>query len=332
MLITLPGPDGEISVNISEYWSDQFGTGIKGWISAAGGPPADLEFVCDGAVVPVTSRHPREDIVRKAPPGFRGKAWGFWCYLPSTSTPSVTIQRRGSKARHRSQVQLTRHPLKIPDWQKAESGNLFEQFRAETNRIAGKILEIGSRQVVLDGRSKRGLFPACTYVGFDYYPDANTDVVGDAHELSKFFGCEFDAVFSLAVLEHFAMPWVIAAEINKVLKVGGLTFHSTHFAFPPHERPWDFWRYTDQALRILFSPPLGFEVIGCAFDTPVRMHPDTPREDLMHLPLEPAWVGISVLARKTADIDPGKFVWSASVADCLGGESHYPAPTEEIRG
>lgn len=52
----------------------------------------------------------------------------------------------------------------------------------------------------------------------------------------------------------------------------------------------------------------------------------------MHLPLEPAWVGISVLARKTVDIDPAKFVWSASVADCLGGESQYPAPTEEIRG
>jgi Methyltransferase domain len=332
MLITLPGAEGEISVNISEYWSDQFGTGIKGWISADGGPPEDLEFVCDGAVVPITSWHAREDIVRKAPPGFRGNAWGFWCYLPSTSTPRVTIQRHGSKARHRSEVQLTRHPLKIPDWQKGESVNLFEQFRAETNRIAGKILEIGSRQVVLGGQSKRGLFRECAYVGFDYYPDANTDVVGDAHELSKFFGCEFDAVFSLAVLEHFAMPWVVAAEINKVLKVGGLTFHSTHFAFPPHERPWDFWRYTDQALRILFSPPLGFEVIGCAFDTPVRMHPDIPREDLMHLPLEPAWVGISVLARKTADIDPAKFIWSVSVADCLGGESHYPAPTEEIRG
>ena len=64
------------------------------------------------------------------------------------------------------------------------------------------------------------------------------------------------------------MPWVVAAEINKVLKVGGLTFHSTHFAFPIHERPWDFWRYTDQALRILFSPPLGFEVIRCELRHP----------------------------------------------------------------
>src|SRR2546421_12688057 len=102
MLITLPGADGEISVNISDYWSDQYGTGIKGWISTSSGPPDDLEFVFDGAVVPVASWHARDDIVRKEPAGFRGNAWGFWCYLPSTATPYVTIQRRGSKARHRS--------------------------------------------------------------------------------------------------------------------------------------------------------------------------------------------------------------------------------------
>jgi hypothetical protein len=153
-------------------------------------------------------------------------------------------------------------------------------------------------------------------------------VIGDAHELSKFFSDKFDAVFSLAVFEHFAMPWVVAAEINKVLKVGGLTFHTTHFAFPLHERPWDFWRYTDQSFRILFSAPLGFEVIQTAFDTPARIHPDMPRPELMHLPFEPVWIGISVLARKTADIDPTKFVWSASVASCLGDDSRYPPPNQ----
>jgi hypothetical protein len=253
-------------------------------------------------------------------------AWGFWCYLRSRSTPVVTIQRHNVKAQPGQKIRLKLHRDKIPEW--TPTGNLFEEFRAEVNRSGGEILELGSRQVVKGGQSKRNLFPNCSYVGFDYYSDANTDVVGDAHELSIFFKKEFDAVFSLAVFEHFAMPWVVAAEINKVLKVGGLTFHSTHFAFPVHERPWDFWRYTDQALRILFSPPLGFEVLGCAYDTPARMHPDLPRDELMHLPLEAVWVGISVLARKTANIDATKFVWSASVADCLGGDSHYPRSRE----
>ena len=326
MLIFLPGSKGDIAVNISDFWSDQRGIGIKGWVTAESGPPDDLEFVYDSAVVPITSWHARDDIARKAPTVFRGMAWGFWCYLPSTSTPSVTIQRRNCKSRDSRSLRLKRHPAKIPPEQRADGLHLFEEFRAEANRLKGKVLEIGSRQVVPGGQSKRSLFPDCSYVGFDYYGDASTDVIGDAHELSKHFGSEFDAVFSLAVFEHFAMPWVVAAEIGKVLKVGGLTFHSTHFAFPLHERPWDFWRYTDQALRVLFSPPLGFEIIRCDFDTPARMHPDTPREELMHLPLEPVWVGISVLARKIAAIDATKFVWSASVADCLGGDSHYPPP------
>ena len=328
MLIVLPGSNGEIAVNISDFWSDQQGVALRGWVSAASGPPDDLEFVFEDTVVPITSWHARDDIAQKAPTAFRGQAWGFWCYLPLRSTPSLVVRRRGAKSREGAPIQLKRHAAKIPTWQAPKSPSAFEQFREEVNRSRARVLEIGSRQVVPGGESKRALFPECSYVGFDYYPDANTDVVGDAHELSKSFGCEFDAVFSLAVFEHFAMPWVVAAEINKVLKVGGLTFHSTHFAFPIHERPWDFWRYTDQALRILFSPPLGFEVIRSEFDTPARMHPDLPREDLMHLPLEAVWVGISVLARKTADIDPAKFVWSASVAECLGGDSHYPHPAK----
>ena len=328
MLIVVPGPKGDIAVNISDFWSDQNGIAVRGWVSAEVGPPDHLEFVCDGATVPVTSWHAREDITKKAPPGLRGQAWGFWCYLPQVSAPFLTIQQRHSKKSRRRQLRLIRHAPKIPDWQKAEKTDLFEEFRTQTDFGQGRILEIGSRQVVRGGQSKRGLFPRCSYVGFDYYEDANTDVVGDAHELSQYFGSEFDAVFSLAVFEHLAMPWVVAAEINKVLKVGGLTFHSTHFAFPLHERPWDFWRYTDQSLRVLFSPALGFEVIGTAFDTPARIHPDNPREDLMHLPFEPVWVGISMLARKTRNIDPAKFVWSASVAESLGSDSVYPQPTK----
>jgi hypothetical protein len=328
MLILLPGSSGDIAVNISDFWSDQQGIGVRGWVSAESGPPDDLEFVFEDTVVPVTSWHARDDLAQKAPQSFRGKAWGFWCFLPAATTPSVTIRRRNFKSRNGQNLRLKRHAPKIPAEQRTQGPGLFDEFREEANRLQARVLEIGSRQVVSGGQSKRSLFPSCSYVGFDYYPDANTDVVGDAHELSKFFGCEFDAVLSLAVFEHFAMPWVVAGEINKVLKVGGLTFHSTHFAFPLHERPWDFWRYTDQALRILFSPPLGFEVIRCEFDTPARMHPDVPRPELMHLPLEPVWAGISVLARKTADIDPAKFVWSASVAACLGGDSFYPPPAK----
>ena len=44
---------------------------------------------------------------------------------------------------------------------------------------------------------------------------------GDAHKLSSYFtGEKFDLIYSSAVLEHFAMPWIVATEIARILKVG----------------------------------------------------------------------------------------------------------------
>ena len=57
------------------------------------------------------------------------------------------------------------------------------------------------------------------------------------------------------------MPWLVAAEIAKLLKIGGIVFVETHFSFSSHERPWHFFQFSDMALRALFSPALGFECI-----------------------------------------------------------------------
>ena len=78
-----------------------------------------------------------------------------------------------------------------------------------------RVLEIGSREVV--NSSLRGRFKHAEYVGFDYYPGPNVDVVGDIHKLSSYFDKKFDLIFSSAVFEHLAMPWVAAEEISKLL-------------------------------------------------------------------------------------------------------------------
>lgn len=111
-----------------------------------------------GTTVPVTSWHARDDIVAKAPPGFLGCAWGFWCYLRATTTPSLTIQRHGWRKADRRKLQLKRRPPKLPGESAQGSANLFEQFRANVNRSGARVLEIGSRQVVRGGTSKRSLF------------------------------------------------------------------------------------------------------------------------------------------------------------------------------
>ncbi|OGW35850.1 MAG: methyltransferase type 11 [Nitrospirae bacterium GWD2_57_9] len=138
------------------------------------------------------------------------------------------------------------------------------------NKPGMRILEIGSREVT--GASfARKQFSKAHYTGFDYYAGKNVDVVGNVHKLSSYFqGKEkFDLVYSYACFEHFAMPWIVASEIAKVLKIGGIVFIETHFSFSSHERPWHFFQFSDMALKVLFSPALGFECIEAGMSNPI---------------------------------------------------------------
>lgn len=135
------------------------------------------------------------------------------------------------------------------------------------NQKGKRILEIGSREVV--SRSRRNLFSEAEYVGFDLYDGDNVDVVGDAHKLSSYFDEKFDLIFSTAVFEHLAMPWVVAEEISKLLNPNGYIFIETHYSFSSHERPWHFFQYSEQALKVLFSSALGFECIEAGVSNPI---------------------------------------------------------------
>ena len=132
---------------------------------------------------------------------------------------------------------------------------------------APTVLEIGSR--ARSGITRRHLFPKnAKYIGFDYLAGENVDVVGDAHELSKHIAsCSIDFAYSVVVFEHLAMPWKVAIEINRVLKVGALAAISTVQSWPLHEQPWDFYRFSDHAWDTLFNKHTGFEIVdrgmGC---------------------------------------------------------------------
>lgn len=137
----------------------------------------------------------------------------------------------------------------------------------------GSLLEIGSR--ARSGNSYRSLFPEdIDYVGMDITPGPNVDLVGDAHTLSKHTDQKFDYIFSISVFEHLLMPWKVAVEMNRVLKPGGLAYIQSHSAYPLHDEPWDFWRYSRDAWRGLFNKHTGFEVIDAQYRYPARVVPD----------------------------------------------------------
>ena len=94
-----------------------------------------------------------------------------------------------------------------------------------------KILEIGSRNVT--GTNLRKYFNKAEYIGFDFHEGENVDVVGDAHYLSRYFeNKKFDLIFSSSVFEHLMMPWIVAEEISKILKLGGNVFIETELDKP----------------------------------------------------------------------------------------------------
>ena len=129
-------------------------------------------------------------------------------------------------------------------------------------------------------------FGASKFIGVDVHMAGNVDVAGDAHYLHELIGeASVDGVFSMAVMEHLSFPWLFAASVNRTLRLGGLTFHLTHQSFPIHEEPNDFWRFSDNALRILFGPELGFEIVSAGMHNRTFLYPETRREFIWNTPV-----------------------------------------------
>lgn len=194
------------------------------------------------------------------------------------------------------------------------------------NKPGMRVLEIGSREVTAASRAREN-FSAAEYVGFDFYHGHNVDIVGDAHKLSSYFkdGEQFDIVYSSACFEHFAMPWVVAAEMARVLKVGGFVFVETHFSFSSHERPWHFFQFSDMALKVLFSEALGFECVEAGMSNPIVGRFSSLADDyLKNKPIGGLYCHSEYLGKKVRDVK--NFDWGQIVLASIVGETTYPEP------
>lgn len=313
---------------IDDSWSNNGGLGIQGWIISRNKTVLDEVVVCvEDTCVPITSWYPRPDVKAAFPEYSFNNNCGFVIHIPRMAKHQLTFKAKAQGKIISKTLSFDGHKPPVCSFATNTNGDgIFPDFINYVNDNHLRVIEIGSRIVSPASGSKRQLFSgAASYTGFDYYPDANTDVVGDAHKLSQYFGGQkFDAIFSLSVFEHLAMPWVVAMEINKLLKVGGITFHTTHFSWPLHERPWDFWRFSDEGLKILFSKALGFEAIKSCLYAPLRMHLDTVTPPQEFLATQPGFGGVAILAKKVSEINADKFKWDVTLEDVLTQDSHYP--------
>ena len=289
----------DLVVGLDYVWSDGHGVGVWGWILSTRAALEEVRLRVGDAEVLITNWQPRPELRALYPQcGHLTDNCGFQVYVPRLEQHQLTFQAK-------RQGETLIKPMSVPAFPRlvtphTDGSLLFNEFIDNVNQQQLRVLEICSRVVSPGSESKRALFPGTrSYTGFDYYPDANTDIVGDAHKLSQYFeGQRVDAIFSLSVLEHIAMPWVVAMEINKLLEVGGLTCHATHFAWPLHETPWDFWRFSDEGLKVLFSPGLGFEIVKAGLFSLMRLYPDQIAYPQEMMPLFPAF-GCATRSRRS---------------------------------
>lgn len=146
-----------------------------------------------------------------------------------------------------------------------DSEYLMSNFKNKyADRIRGKnVLDVGSQNI---NGSYRPMFEAleCSYVGTDIVDGPNVDVISPLDRL-PFESNLFDVVVSGQCLEHAERPWVLAKEMGRVLKPGGLVCWIAPWRFHVHKDnlcPYDRWRILDDGMIVLLKEE-GLNVLQC---------------------------------------------------------------------
>jgi len=98
------------------------------------------------------------------------------------------------------------------------------------------------------------------YTGIDVTQNAqrSVDIVADISALPV-RASTFDVVLCSDVLEHLRTPTQALAELSRVLRAGGSLVLSVPFAYPLHEVPHDYLRFTPYWFA-MWAEPNGFTV------------------------------------------------------------------------
>ena len=134
--------------------------------------------------------------------------------------------------------------------------DLVKDFNIEKRyKHLSSMLPVGSKVLVVGTGEKkeyyRNLFSQCTVVTSDVHAAFSPDYVFDGHFI-PFADSTFDLVLAAQVIEHVMQPWLFCAELQRVVKIGGLLQIEAPQNYPYHAEPYDFFRYTFTGMRSLF--------------------------------------------------------------------------------
>ncbi len=141
--------------------------------------------------------------------------------------------------------------------------SLLRKIRIVAPRLRGDVLDVGCGT-----KPYVELFAnAASYTGLEYDSVRSralsaADAFYDGGTF-PFADDSFDVVFTSQTLEHVFTPQGFLREVNRVLKPGGTLLLAVPFAWPEHEAPVDYGRYTSYGLSSLLSSQ-GFDVRATA--------------------------------------------------------------------
>ena len=120
-------------------------------------------------------------------------------------------------------------------------------------KVDGPVLEIGAKDYGSTS-SFRDFYAGSEYVGLDMSEGKGVDVIVD---LTKGIGPlqenHFDLGICCSVLEHVEKPWLLAANLTRLIRPGGRLYMSVPWVWRYHAYPDDYFRFSHRGVISLFE-------------------------------------------------------------------------------
>ena len=127
--------------------------------------------------------------------------------------------------------------------------------------VRGKLLDLGCGKVPLYEAYKNFIDEnICVDWNNSLHKNQYLDFEVDLNKKLPFADEEFDTVILSDVLEHIMYPKELIGEIRRILKKHGRLLMNVPFYYQVHEAPYDFFRYTKYALKMM-AEDLNFKII-----------------------------------------------------------------------
>lgn len=288
---------------IDVYWCDAYGTYLQGWAHLEGDPVESLAVDVDGRTV-LAARSERPDLLAFWPEHKPVALGGFSVYVPGRPGGVVKLRARTASRVVECVVDLPDHPLPIQN--DGDASRERTELESAWMELAppGPVLALGVRSSSAENLARQlAPFAGREIVGFDIHPGLGVDVEGDVHELSRHFPAgQFAVVWSWSLFEHVTTPWLVAAEIAKVLQIGGLAVIGAPWVWPSHATPQDFWRFSPDGLQQIFDSRLGFAAHSAGSMGPAAVVPSPGwRAQNLAMPTTSSDSTSWIIARKVDD-------------------------------